>query len=112
MQNHTSTQKIAIEVRGISVALENAEASRKRHDERSIERHRLIGADLKKIGEYIAASDEFRKNLTMEIVDLKNSVSDLVALKNQAKGGWWAMCTLSAMMGSTITFAIIKFFKP
>lgn len=110
--HNDDTQRIAIEVRGISVALENAEASRRRHDERSIERHRLISADLKSIGEYISGSNEFRQNLTMELSSLKDTVSELVALKNQAKGGWWALCTMSAVMGSSITFAIIKFFKP
>ncbi len=81
------TQKIALEVRGISVTLENLEASRRRHDKLSVERHLVIGEKM-------------------------DQVSKHIALKNQAKGGWWILCTLSSIIGSGLTFFIEKIIKP
>lgn len=111
MKDSNDPVSLAVEVRGISVALENLNASRKRHDERSIERHDRINEELKKIGEYIAGSNEFRHALTLQIEDMKDSLTDLIALKNQAKGGWWTLCTMSAVIGSALTMFVTHFIK-
>lgn len=102
---------LAAEVRTISVVLENLNASRKRHDDRSIERHDKINQKLQMIGEYIASSNEFRNTLTAQMIKMSQSIEELIALKYKAQGGWWVMCTFSAVIGSILTFVLKGFIK-
>lgn len=111
---HDDTQSIAIEVRGISCSLENLKASRERHDKRANQNFETIDSELKNINKYVASSEEFKRQLLMDISELKGAVTTLTAMSNQAKGGWWvigALSTVFSIVGSFIALNVSKLLK-
>ena len=115
------TQKIALEVRTISATLGNLEASRKRHDEKLTERFEsmytrfnTIDAESKIMGQNMAVLLEFKNTISSDLKSMKESIDELTAMGNRAKGSWAtlaAMGTVFAAIGSGITMLIDRMIK-
>lgn len=108
------TQSIALEVKGISSALDNLKLLRDAHETRSSERSDAMDVEIKSINLHIAADREFKRQLIEDVKELKESVKILTEMSHRVQGGWWAitaMSTIFSILGSGLTLIGYKLFK-
>ena len=105
------SHSIALEVRGISTTLQNIDASRKRHDEKTEARFEKLEEEIKKISDHISGSKEFRRQQVEDFKAMKDSILELTALSNRARGSWGTIMTLGgifAALGGVLTYFLDK----